>query len=373
MGVAILFGINGALLTNWLPRIPAVKASLGLSEATLGLTLTGVGAGAIIGGLTASVFVARFGSRRTAVGSGLIMAALLPVLGLAGAAPLLWLTLGGLGAADAVMDVAMNAHAIEVQRTYPRSILNRFHALWSLGSVVGGSIGALAAGVGLAVAAHLGLVSVVLAALLLGARPLLLADNPAERMSFRHAWARPTTALVALGLLTLLGAAVEDTPGSWSAVYLREWLGTSPGQAGSAFVTFTVAMTIGRLLGDAVVDRFGAERTVRVGGLMACAGLGLGVASGEVGGALVGFALLGLAIAPIFPVTFGAAGNLTGVPPAFGIALVSLIARLGFLVAPPVVGLTAELTSLPVALGGMAVVALGVPALAVSLRGLTVR
>ncbi|MGI8575212.1 MAG: MFS transporter, partial [Egibacteraceae bacterium] len=359
LGVAALFFVNGALLTNWLPRIPAVKASLGLSDGTLGLTLTGVGAGAVIGGLAASALVARFGSRTTAVVSGLVMAALLPFLGLAGSAPVLARVLGGLGLADAIMDVAMNAHAVEVQRLYPRSILNRFHALWSLGSVTGGTLGALAAGLGLAVALHLALVGVALAVLLLAATPLLL-PTQTDQDDALPTFMRPTRALLALGLLTLLGAAIEDTPGSWSAVYLREWLGTSPGVAGSAYVTFTIAMTIGRLLGDRVVDRFGAARTVRVGGLVAAGGLGFGLATGNVAGALAGFALTGLAIAPIFPVTFGAAGNLPGVPPGFGIAVVSLIARLGFLLAPPLVGLGAELTTLPLALGGIALVALGV-------------
>lgn len=361
----MLFFVNGTLLTNWLPRIPTVKASLGLSEGALGLALLGVGAGALIGSLAASPLVARWGSRAAALVACVAMSLWLPLLGVASSAVLLGVSLAAVGFADAVMDVAMNAHGVEVQRRYGRSILNGFHGWWSLGSVTGGVSGTLAAAWRVPVAVQLGLVAALLCALALGTSGLLLSSGVDRHMSRSGGRRlRFTRSLALLGGLTLLGAAVEDTPGSWSAVYLREQMGTSPGVAGSAYAVFAVAMTIGRLLGDRLVDRFGAARTVRVGALLAAGGLAGGMAGGSVASAMVGFALTGLGVAPIFPATFGAAADLPDLPSGSGIAAVSLVARGGFLLAPPLVGFAAELAGLRLAVGGVAIVALAAALLA---------
>ncbi|WP_241682754.1 MFS transporter [Actinomadura sp. J1-007] len=147
----------------------------------------------------------------------------------------------------------------------------------------------------------------------------------------------------------------------WSAVYLRETLGTGPGLAGLGYAGCAVAMTVGRLAGDRVVARFGPVRVLRAGALVAALGLGAGLLADHPAAAVTGFTLFGLGVAPVAPVTFSAAGNLPGVPAASGISRVTAVGYLGLLGGPPVIGFVAQATgqawalAVPVALVAMIV------------------
>jgi fucose permease len=168
--------------------------------------------------------------------------------------------------------------------------------------------------------------------------------------------------------LTLLAAVVEDVPGSWGAVYLREEVGTSAGIAALAFAAFTAGMTGGRLVADRAVDRWGHMAVVRTGAALAALGLSVALLVGTPVAGLIGFALVGVGASPGFPALFHAAGHRPGVRPADGVALISWAARAGFLIAPPVVGLVADATSLTWAVGLGAIAALAVLAGASALR-----
>ncbi|MBE9939728.1 MFS transporter, partial [Cellulosimicrobium cellulans] len=144
IAVAALFLTNGALFANLVPRYPEIKAGLDLGNATYGLAVAAFPAGAITAGLAAAALVRRFGSARVAVAGTVLTAAGLLLAGLAPALPLLVVALFAAGAMDAFTDVAQNAHGLRVQRRYGRSIINGFHALWSVGAVVGGGMAAAA-------------------------------------------------------------------------------------------------------------------------------------------------------------------------------------------------------------------------------------
>lgn len=157
VAVALLFLTNGAVFANLLPRYPELKAELGLSNAALGTALAAFPLGALIAGLAAGTLIHRFGSSRVGVTGMVLIAVAILVAGLAWN---WWVLAAGLfvgGALDAVVDVAQNAHGMRVQRRYGRSILNSFHALWSVGAVLGGLMGSVAAGTNLPLAVHLSL------------------------------------------------------------------------------------------------------------------------------------------------------------------------------------------------------------------------
>ncbi|CNF98681.1 integral membrane protein [Mycobacterium tuberculosis] len=154
--------------------------------------------------------------------------------------------------------------------------------------------------------------------------------------------------LGAIGLCSFVG---EGAMADWSAVYLREDLGTGPGAAGLGYAGCAVAMTAGRLGGDRVVARFGPVAVLRAGALAAALGLGCGLAAGHPAAAVAGFTLFGLGAAVVAPVTFSAAGNLPGVPAAAGISRVTAIGYAGLLGGPPVIGFVAQGAGLGWALG----------------------
>jgi MFS family permease len=389
IAVSALFCINGALIASFLPRLPAVKAELGLSNAALGAGIAFGPAGALLASSVAGLLVARFGSGRLAVAASAVYGLALPLVGLAPVWAAFAAAVFLFGVCDGVADVAQNAHGLRVQKAYGRSVINGFHAWWSIGGVVGGVSSAAAAGWDVRLPLHLGIAGGILAiAALVAGRWTLpgpdpgaqhadavqpvtthLADSPQPVTTRGRRRVRPALlTLVGVAGLTLLAAVVEDIPGSWGAVYLRESVGTTAGLAGLAFASFTAGMTAGRLVADRAVDRWGHVAVVRTGGVVAAAGLGVGLLIGTPWAGLAGFLLVGVGAAPGFPALFHAAGHRRGVRPADGVALVSWAARAGFLLAPPVVGLVADATSLTWAVSLGILAAVGVAAGAGTLR-----
>ncbi|MFI7448633.1 MFS transporter [Nonomuraea sp. NPDC049714] len=362
--VAALFLTNGAVFFNVVPRYPQIKADLGVSNAVFGAAVAGYSIGALLAGLLAGLFIRRFGSARVAA-FGIVVTTVATL-----AIPFTpsWIALGGalfvVGALDAVVDVAQNAHGLRVQRLYRRSILNSLHGLWSIGAVLGGLMGSAAAGLHLPLAVHLGISATLFSIVAIVAYRFLLpgpedAERAAEAQNLAdgHPAAPPTRPgrrwftgaavrmLAALGVLAACGALVEDAGASWGALYLTG-LHADAATAGLAVVAFQTAMTIGRLSGDRVVNRFGQRTVARAGGVLAAAGMGAALALPSVPAALAGFALAGLGFATLVPAAMHTADELPGLPSGTGLTIVSWLLRGGFLLSPLLVGFIADLASL---------------------------
>lgn len=355
-GVALLFLTNGALFANLLPRYPSIKAELGLSNAQFGLAVAAFPLGALVAGLGAAALIRRFGSGAVAVAGTLLTGAGLLAAGLAPSWALLAGALLGAGAADTITDVAQNSHGLRVQRLYRRSVLNSFHAVWSIGAVLGGLMGAGAIMIDLSRGVHLGLSCLIFAGVALTAHRLLLPgpeptthdrdgsghdEESATPRSKALVWAL----LVALVLIATSGALVEDAGSTWAALYLSGSLGAVASVAALGFVAMTGAQFVGRLIGDRLVDRFGQRAVARTGGLIVLTGMGLALAVPSVPGTIAGFAAAGFGIATLVPAAMHTADELPGLRPGTGLTLVSWLMRLGFLCSPPLVGLIADATS----------------------------
>lgn len=353
--MSVLFAVNGALFANWVPRIPDVTRALELSESVLGLTLASAMVGALTAGALAGVAITRIGSGRLAVLCACAYGLLLFLLGAAPTAPALAAALLVLGAADAVMDVAMNAHGLRVQQAYGRSVLNGFHGWWSVGAVIGSLTGSAAAAAAVPVAVHLAVAGVGLALVAVTVVPWLLPEREAAMKAGSGPPVSDRGGLVrALGLLPLvavLTAVVEDVPASWSALYLRQELGTGPGFAGLGYVAFAAAMTVGRLVGDRLVDRFGIVVVARTGTGAAAVTMTAALLTRSPLAAILGFAAVGAGIAPLFPAFFVAAAHRPEVRAASALTLVSWAARIGFLLAAPIVGVVAQIVGLAWGIG----------------------
>jgi MFS family permease len=366
--VAGLFFVNAVLYANLVPRLPELKAQLGLSNSSLGAALAALPLGALLAGLSSAVLIRRFGSARVATSGLVLLGVVLWTVAVAPSWPALAAALLVAGALDAVVDVAQNAHGLRVQRGYRRSILNGLHGIWSIGAVAGGVLGSVAAGLGVPLSAHLALSAGVFGGLaLLGHRALLPGPDAVDRAESsgagppavppRRRAALP--ALAALGLLAACGAFVEDAGASWSALYLRSELAAGAATAGLGFVALQVTMTLGRLTGDRVVDRFGQRRVVRAGGALTAAGMGLALAVPSVPTTIAGFALAGLGVATLVPAVYAAADALPGLPSGLGLTVINWLLRIGFLLSPPLIGVLADASSLRVALLTVVLAGLG--------------
>ncbi|MCC5783232.1 MULTISPECIES: MFS transporter [Kocuria] len=356
IGVALLFLTNGALFANLLPRYPSIKSELDLSNAQFGLAVAAFPLGALVAGLGAAALIRRFGSGAVAVAGTMLTGAGILAAGLAPSWALLAGALLGAGAADTITDVAQNSHGLRVQRLYRRSILNSFHAVWSIGAVLGGLMGAGAIMIGLSRGVHLGLSCLIFAGVALTAHRLLLPgpepttrdghgsghdERPAAPRSMALVWAL----LMALVLIATSGALVEDAGSTWAALYLSGSLGAVASVAALGFVALTGAQFVGRLIGDRLVDRFGQRAVARTGGLIVLTGMGLALAAPSVPGTIAGFAAAGFGVATLVPAAMHTADELPGLRHGTGLTLVSWLMRLGFLCSPPLVGLIADATS----------------------------
>lgn len=383
LATALLFGANGAIFGAIVPRLPDLKDTLDLGAVGFGLAMACYPAGALVGGLFAPTLMRRRSDGAVAVTMMLAASVVASVIGLS---PTVWVfagLLGLFGLSDAITDVAMNAHGIRVQVRHGASLINRFHAVWSLGAVLGAVGGSIAAGVGASVVGQMTVAGVLCAVLSLAAVPLLLpAESDPGGAASSESPSRPRLPggralllLLAMGLLAGCAALVEDYGQTWSAVYLRDIAAAGAGLAGLGFIAVQGAQLIGRLAGDRLVDGFGSARVGRVGGLCVVAGSGLAlVGSFVVSGPgllailLVGFALAGWGIATIIPGAMVGADSVRGLAPGAGLAVLNWVIRLGFLASPPLVGLIAEYagmrwTVMPMLVGGILIAVLSGPLL----------
>jgi MFS family permease len=368
--VAALFLTNGALFANLLPRYPEIKADLAMSNAVYGAAVAAFSGGALVAGLTAAALIRRYTSARVAVVGTIGIGAFVVVAAFASAPLALGAALFLAGACDAVTDVAQNAHGLRLQRNYGRSIINSFHAVWAAGAVLGGLMGAAAIALGVSRTTHLAIAAAVCVAVVLIAYPYLLPgadhdDHPsAQQPRGAAAGLAVYATLLALVVMAVAGATVEDAGSSWATLYLRDSLGAPTALAAFGYIASVGFIFVGRLIGDRLVDRFGERAVVRVGGFIATVGMGAALAFPSVGGTIAGFAAAGFGVATLIPAAMHRADQLPGLRPGTGLTVVTWLMRIGFFGAPLIVGVIADATSLRVGLLAVPVVGLVVMALA---------
>jgi MFS family permease len=365
--VAAAFLIHSTMAGTWAPRLPAIKDSLELSDGELGTALVGLALGLLIGTRFAGAPVDRFGSRPVMRVGFPLMAATLLLPGLAGSAVTLFLALFVYGLASGALDVAMNAHGIEVERVLGRPILAGLHGLWSVGLGIGAGLAALAAAAGLDPLEHFAIVAAVLAfaSVLLLAGLLPVHEQMREEVEAEHeSSVRWTPALVLLGVITFCSFCGEGSASDWSAVYLTQELGSSAALGAVAFGAFAVAMAAARFAADPLRARLGNVALVRGGSLLAAAGLGAALVIHEPAAGIAGFALLGLGLGPVVPIAFSAAGDLDARATGRLVGRVATLGYVGTVAGPIAIGWLAEATSLRTSLGLVVLLALVIAACA---------
>ncbi|MGS2591037.1 MFS transporter [Streptomyces hebeiensis] len=355
----VYFVLCGTLMCTWVVHIPAIEERVGISHATLGGLLVLLGLGAFIGMQVAGGLTDRLGSRIVAPAGGLLCGATLILPGLARDP---WTPAGALlvfGFCNGCLDVSMNAHAVHVEKAYGRPVMSGFHATFSVGGVLAALAGAGTASAGLNPAAGMaamGTAGIVIT--LASARALLpgalTADSTgADSGSSTETGTAPagkqrsTTGRVwPLAVLALMVMLCEGAANDWSALHLKDVLGAPAGTAAFAYGTFAAAMTVGRLLADRFVARFGSMAILRYGVATAAVGITLVALGPWMWAAFTGWALFGLGLSGCVPQLFSAAGHTD--PSAAG-ANVSRVAGLGYvgmLAGPAVIGWLTHLVAL---------------------------
>lgn len=347
--IAAIFLINGFLMGSWGARIPAVKDGLSLGAGQLGIVLAGIAAGALVTMPLAGAWAARAGSRRPTTA---FVGAMCAAPAIATAMPsygLLIVAAVGIGMANGGVDVAMNTQGTTIERRRGRLLLGKLHAAFSAGGLAGAGLGAVAVSAGLGPTTHLvvaGLAGTLVVAA--ATRHLVGGDESGHAES---TFARPSRALLALGVLAFACLVAEGAALDWSAVYVDDDLAASASFAALAYAAFSALMLAGRLLSDPLATRLGPVALLRGGGVLAGGGLAIALAVGSPWAALAGFAALGAGLSVVVPSVFRTASARGGAP---ALAAVSTMGYTGFLAGPPLIGAIAEAASLT---AGLALVA----------------
>ncbi|GAB3336938.1 MFS transporter [Larkinella ripae] len=349
--IGLVFTTESLLLGGWVAHIPHVKEKLQLTDAGLGMVLFAMPAGLLLMNPLSGWIIARLGAARTCFLSALFLciSTLLPINAPTIAVMAVGLFLVGLSAA--LLNVAMNTSAADVERAHNILIMSSCHGMWSLGGMVGSLLAGILIAFKVSPSLHMLGMTVLLLVLTFVLRPILAtipAQPPTESSA---AFVRPNMVLFLMILIGLAVAMGEGAALDWSAVFLKEATGASSQLAALGFGCFSLAMTLGRFMGDAIIPLLGTRRILFFGSLVAAAGLFLAISVPVSLVALAGFALLGAGCSLAAPILYAASLRVPGIPAATGLATFATFSFVGFLAGPPVIGFVAEGYGLAYGLG----------------------
>jgi MFS family permease len=373
LSVSTVFFLVGFSFATWASRIPTIRDDLALSNGQVALALIGFNSGIVLASLVVGGLVTRFGSRTILIISLMWYSAALPLIALAPTLPLLAAAMLLVAIGNCGVDITMNAQGSLVERAYGRPVLASFHAVFSLGALAGGGIGALVTSVHVSTLAHFTTVAVVMILIAVPAAPGLLRESSRTSGFGRNGTSRkrlsfPTSAILLPGAICFCAMMGEGIMNNWSALYLRDVVGSDGGAAAIGITVFSVGMLTGRLTADRIHRRFGTRAFIIACSATASVGAILVIATGTYVVCLIGAVVLGLGLAAIVPVVFSHSAAQD--PERYGsaIAKVTAIGYTAFLTGPPIVGGLAEAFGLPTGMMTLPVLMLVMIILATRLR-----
>jgi fucose permease len=365
--VSVAFLAFGAVMGSWVPRLPALKDHLHLSDGQVGYALLAFSLGAVIGAGIARIVLGR-GSRAWVRGGTIAICASLLGPALASSFPQLFIFLLVLGVCAGFIDMLENAQAAELERTAGRPLINGFHGFWSLGALGGAVLAGGAAYAGIGPFPQVAFAAIVAAA----GSAYFLRDLPNTRSGAPRVASGVTGRywltgfVVAVAAISFCSILVEGGTADWSPLYLKELSHANPGIAAGGFAAFALAATVVRFRADLLTAHTSPTAVARLGGLIAVLGLALAIAVPALPGAITGFALVGIGTAVLVPLAFSAGANLGASGTALALVLAGGYA--GSVAGPAMIGNVADRFGLRVAMGIPLAAAILIIALAGSLN-----
>ena len=342
IAVKTAFFINGFVFANWVSRLPRIQDLYNADDGTIGLVLLASSIGAVGAMPFTGWVIIRNGSRKITLISAILYCAFVPIIPLAHNLPLLIVLYFFIGIVTGMLDVAMNAQAILVERNHQKPIMTSFHALFSIGMMLGAGSASLFTDLGFDLVSHFFIVAgfSLLAAAWMSIH--LVRDRPDPAHHDGPLFRLPHRSMIALGIITFCCMIGEGSMSDWSVNYMENIANASISLAPIGLSAFATAMTMGRIFGDSMRNRFGDRALIIGGGLMALVGLSAALIFPLPYVTIAGFFLVGLGLSSIVPIAYSIAGNDKNLPPGVGLAMVTTVGYTGFLVGPPLIGFIAD-------------------------------
>src|ERR1700674_1736402 len=335
LATRLAFVAAGFGVACWAPLISFTKTRCHLGDDTMGLVLLLLGAGSVVSMPLAANLSARFSSKPVVLSGGVGLALMLPLLSIVSSPIALGVALFAFGASLGSLDVAMNLHAVDVERIAEKPLMSGFHALFSVGGFLGSGIVTVLLSRGIALSSSTILSSIILVSLIVVALPRMLSNRERTKQPL---FAIPRGVVLVIAIFAAISFLVEGALLNWSALLLVGEHLVSAAHGGLGYMLFSIAMTLSRFAGDGIVARFGNRIVLTLGGVTALLGLcGLLLAPVAWIG-LVSFVFVGLGAANIVPILFRLAGTQHTMPKGLAVAALTTAGCAGMLTGPAVIG-----------------------------------
>lgn len=350
--VKLIFLAFGLGISSWAPMVPYIKDKFQLDDAQLGTILLAIGFGSLLVMPVAGWLIRYLGSKKMIVYGGFFFSILLPLLTIISTPFSLTFVLFLFGAACGIMNISINAQAVEIEAKSAQTLMSGFHCFFSLG----GLFGALALSGLLELKLPLPLAALVIAFLifflLIKEKKNLLSDTlQKSNQPTGTKYSFFSLNIFLLGMCCFISFMAEGSMLNWSAEFLHSSKEYPRTYAGIGYALFSIAMAFGRLMGDRIIAAFNKYFIFQTGCWTAGCGFLIIVYFNIWYSELLGFCLIGLGISNIVPILFSSAGKISN----SALPLVTSLGYIGGLVGPGVIGFLAQFTSLSFALGSLSI------------------
>ena len=350
LAVKIIFFLNGFVHANYFSRLPRIQEQFDIDNGIVGLVLLSSSVGALLAMPFTGWLIIRNGSRRIAIFSAFFYCSLIPFVPLMPALWALIILFFLLGVSAGMLDVAMNSQAVMVEKELGKPIMTSFHALFSIGMMLGAIGGSLFTKLDTGLFVHFTIVTVVSLITVYVARYYLIHDKPQLKINEGPAFRLPNAAMVSIGVIAFCSMLGEGAMADWSTNYMENIAGADPALAPIGLSAFAFAMTIGRVFGDGARIRFGDRLLMIACGLISSIGLSIALLFIHPFAVIGGLFIVGIGLSAIVPIAYSIAGHTKDLPPGVGLAMVTTVGYSGFLFGPPIIGFLADWQTLRLAM-----------------------
>lgn len=348
LALSIYFFLSGICFASWASRIPTIKEYFGFNDAVLGSMLLAMPVGSIIGLPISGWLVAKFDSRIPLIYAYILFALSLIFIGFSKTPFLFALSIGLFSFSLRILNIAINTQSIALQKEYKKRIVGRFHGLWSFGGVIGVGISTLMIKFDVSIQAHLVSIAIFTIVVSIATFPFTLKNDRVTKGN-KIIFGKPDPFIFYLGILVLLAAVTEGGMYDWSGLYFKEVIKEDVFTYG--YLIFMSCMTISRVFSDKLMDRLGMKNTYYLSASLVVIGISIAILFPYFWSAIIGFCLVGLGTAAIFPMTFLMAGQSKKYSPGMAISIISTYSIFGMLMGPPLIGFLSFTFGLKTAFG----------------------
>jgi len=333
------FFLSGLCFATWASRIPTIKDFFDFNEAQLGTVLLSMPISSLIGLPISGWLVSKFDSRLPLIVAMLFLTLALTFIGFADTPFLLVAALSLYSFSSRILYISMNTQSITIQKKYTKKIVGSFHGLWSTGGLLGVVLSTIMVKYNVPLWIHLATIAIFIAIISLLTFSYTLKKDKST-FGNKLIFGKPDPFVFYLGLLVFFAAICEGGMFDWSGVYFKEVINEPIFTYG--YLLFMAAMAFSRFYSDRLMEAIGLEKTYIFSSVLIAVGILMAITFPYFYPALIGFCLVGLGTAAIFPMTFMLAGTSKKYSPGMAISIISTYATVGMLIGPPLVGYVAH-------------------------------